>query len=65
MGAQPPPLPWHCTYGSEAKPANVVISASRNAVLIDVSGERYTHNWLAPEMRELAEPEKESFERRV
>lgn len=49
----------------DLKPSNVVISASGDAVLIDISGQAITQEWLSPEMRDLFSPCSEDVKARM
>ncbi|EEP77974.1 predicted protein [Uncinocarpus reesii 1704] len=49
----------------DLKPSNVMIDNEENAVLIDISGiGGVTHEWLAPEIREILDPLSLPFEMR-
>ncbi|KAK5637549.1 hypothetical protein RRF57_013264 [Xylaria bambusicola] len=49
----------------DIKPSNIVISANLEAILIDVSGRAFSHEWLSPEMRCLQNPLVQDFTSRV
>lgn len=49
----------------DLKPSNIVISATRRAVLIDISGiDGVSNEWLSPSMEKIAEPLEQSVEAR-
>ncbi|EEQ35372.1 hypothetical protein McanMca71_004761 [Microsporum canis] len=49
----------------DLKPSNIVIDSEDNAVLIDISGiGGVTHEWLAPELRDILDPLSLPFEAR-
>ncbi|KAI1451567.1 kinase-like domain-containing protein [Annulohypoxylon moriforme] len=49
----------------DIKPANVVIDANGDLVLIDLSGLAVSRNWLSPEMKDILAPSGEDLESRV